>query len=206
MKQFSAVTRQELLRLKKRLAQVYSGYKLLEEKRDALIKTFMELKEAFAERKERLFFELKNVIRTFDFSIKNNQISLIDFLLYHPESKIEIGLKSKSIMGVKTTLFTVENISLPEMKESNYPKSCYYSLKKLSELIPELIEVASIENALIRLAIAIEKTRRRVNVLRDVIIPEMKSQIRYISLKLADQEREGFVFNLKFKEKRKLKD
>jgi len=198
----SAVTRQELLRLKRRLVEVRSGYKLLEQKRDSLIKTFMELKGTFLDRKERLHDRLKIIISTLEKSLAVNPLGLIDSLSLNTGSQSLIETKSQSIMGVKTTTFTLKKFLPPEIDELSSPKSYFESVENFTELIPELIDISSLEDALIKIALAIEKTRRRVNVLRDIIIPEMEKQKRYISLKLADQERESFVFNLKFKQKR----
>lgn len=198
----SAITRQELLRLKRRFSEVRSGHRLLEQKRDSLIKSFMELKGEFLERKEKLFYDLKKIIGVFDLSIKANPVSLIDVVASHCQGDIQLSALSQSIMGVKTTTFIVKDFKKPLVNESIAPLSQAYSLKKFSEILPDLIKIASLENALIKLAYAIEKTRRRVNVLRDVTIPLMQKQMKYINLKLADQEREGLIFNLKFKQKR----
>lgn len=202
MENASAITRQELLRLKRRFGEVRSGYRLLEQKRDSLIKSFMELKGEFLERKEKLFYDLREIIGVFDLSIKANPISLLDAVASHCQSNIQLKSLSQSIMGVKTTAFIIEEFKKPFIEESVAPKSQAYSLKKFAEILPDLVKIASLEDALIKLAYAIERTRRRVNVLRDVTIPSMQRQMKYINLKLADQEREGLIFNLKFKQKR----
>ncbi len=202
MNSANAVTRQELLKLKKRLAEVRAGYKLLEQKRDSLIKTFMELKEAFLERKEKLYEELKLVIGTLEETIKLNPVNLIEFISSKAGDAPEIESKNQSIMGVKTTIFLLKKLSPREIEEKFCPPTFFESVMRFSSLIPELIAVSSLEDALIKMASAIEKTRRRVNILKDITIPNMEKQIKYISLKLADQEREGFVFNLTFKQKR----
>ncbi len=199
----SVITRQELLRLKRRLMEVRLGYNLLEQKRDALIKTFMELKETFLERKGKLYEQLQMIIGIFDKSVKVNPVAAIELLSLDKDIQSpELEVKSQSIMGVKTTIFSLKKFSPPRIDEELAPQSYLEAVKKLADIMPELIEVSSLEDALIKLAYAIEKTRRRVNVLKDITIPSMKRQIEYISLRLSDQERERFVFNLKFKQQR----
>lgn len=203
MEKILATTRQELLRLKRQLLEVRAGYRLLEQKRDSLIKAFMQLKGEFLEKKEKLFNDLKEVIKVYDFSIKTNPAAFFDAFSNHFQSKkLIIDSKTQSIMGVKTIVFSVESFEPPQINSEGLPKSFVIALQKFSKLLPKLIELASIEDALIKLALAIEKTRRRVNVLKDIVMPSLRQQIKYINLKLADQERESLVFNLKFKEKR----
>jgi V/A-type H+-transporting ATPase subunit D len=198
-----ATTRQELLRLKRQLLEVRAGYRLLEQKRDSLINAFMQLKGEFLEKKEKLFNELKEVIEIYDFSVKTNPTAFFDaFSNRFQSKKLIIDSKTQSIMGVRTIVFSVKSFEPPQINSKELPKSFVIALQKFSNLLPELIELASIEDALIKLALAIEKTRRRVNVLRDIVMPSLWQQIKYINLKLADQERESLVFNLKFKEKR----
>jgi len=201
VEQSIAITRQELLRLKKRLVEVRSGYRLLEQKRDSLIKTFMELKGEFLDLKEKLFNDLKEIIGLYELAIKVNPISFLDASI-DSQGKVELDAKSQSIMGVKTTIFSVKNLQPPKINETQASQIQIQAIKKFSQVLPQLIKIASYEDALIKLASAIEKTRRRVNVLRDITIPAMQSQIKYINLKLADQERESLVFNLKFKKKK----
>ncbi len=201
MKQTSSITRQELLTLKKGLIEVRSAYQLLEQKRDNLIKTFMELKADFLDRKEKLYDQLKTIIDFFSFGLRVHSVYLILAFFAGYKGKIDFELKTRSIMGVKITEFLLKEIKIPLVSE-DLPKSFALAIQNFSSLIPELITLASMEEALIKLATAIEKTRRRVNVLKDVIIPTMEQKKRYIELKLADQEREGFVFNMRFKHKK----
>jgi V/A-type H+-transporting ATPase subunit D len=202
MEKSLSTTRQELLRLKKQFAEIRVGYRLLEQKRDSLIKTFMELKGEFLTRKEKLFNDLKEIIALYGIALETLPISLVDFISKKYQTNIDIDVKSQSIMGVKTILFSVKEFKPPQIEDNQTSQSHIKAIKKLSSVILELIEISSLEDALIRLAGAIEKTRRRVNILRDVTMPNIQSQMKYINLKLADQERESLVFNLKFKSKK----
>jgi V/A-type H+-transporting ATPase subunit D len=201
MEKTTATTRQELLRLKNQLVEVRSGYRLLEQKRDSLIKAFMELKGEFLARKEKLFSALREVAGFYDLAVKTNPISALDAVASRSEGKILLNSRTQSVMGVKTTIFSIKDFSPPRIDQSETSRSQLVAVRKLTELFPELIEIASLEDALIKLAGAIERTRRRVNVLRDVVMPTIKEQIKHINLKLADQERESLVFNLKFKKR-----
>lgn len=96
----------------------------------------------------------------------------------------------------------VEKLKKPEVDKNLCPESFYAAIRKFEKIIPEFIQLSSLENILEKLAAAIEKTRRRVNYLKDIIMPLLQSQIKYLNQKLSDQERERFVFNLKLKKKK----
>jgi len=194
-------TRQELLRLKKYLVQVKNAKKLLEEKRDTLVEEFLKLKREFVQKKKELFEKTREVISLVEFSIKYNPISTIDFISSKPKANFELESTTFLTMGVKSKMFKVKNFEFEEINKEICPKSFLDAILKFKEIFPQFIELASLENTLNKLANAIKKTRRRVNYLKEIVIPNLEQKVKYLTQRLSDQERESFVFNLKFKSK-----
>jgi len=194
-------TRQELLRLKKYLVQVKNAKKLLEEKRDTLVEEFLKLKREFVQKKKELFEKTREVISLVEFSIKYNPISTIDFISSKPKANFELESTTFLTMGVKSKMFKVKNFEFEEIDKEICPKSFLDAILKFKEIFPQFIELASLENTLNKLANAIKKTRRRVNYLKEIVIPNLEQKVKYLTQRLSDQERESFVFNLKFKSK-----
>ena len=194
-------TRQELLRLKKYLVQVKNAKKLLEEKRDTLVEEFLKLKREFVQKKKELFEKTREVISLVEFSIKYNPISTIDFISSKPKANFELESTTFLTMGVKSKMFKVKNFEFEEIDKEICPKSFLDAILKFKEIFPQFIELASLENTLNKLANAIKRTRRRVNYLKEIVIPNLEQKVKYLTQRLSDQERENFVFNLKFKSK-----
>lgn len=197
-------TRQELLRLRKNLVQVKRAKVLLDQKMNTLVQEFLRLKGRFLEKKKNVFEKTKEIIKIVEFSVKFNPVSLLDFIGASSSGNIEISKEEFSTMGVKSKIFKLKSLKKPEIDKTICPTTFLKAITKFEEILPELIELSSLESVLNKLAKAIEKTRRRVNYLKDLIIPDLEHKIKYLRQRLSDQERESFVFNLKFKKKKLL--
>lgn len=203
MRKIKVTTRQELLKLKRRLASVRFAQKLLEQKRDTLVNEFLKIKEKFLIKKKEVFEEAKEIIKLVEFSLNFHSVSLIDCLSLNPGSSFILESKDLSIMGVKSKVFSLSQFIPPKIiEETICPESFKDAILKFEKLLPKIVELSSLESLLNKLAKAIEKTRRRVNYLKEIIIPTLENEIKYLSQRLSDQERESFVFSLKLKRKR----
>jgi V/A-type H+-transporting ATPase subunit D len=198
-------TRQELLRLKKYLLQVQNAKKLLEEKRDALVRSFLELKKEFIGNKKEIFEKTKEIIGLIDFSTSFNPIWVFELVSFKPRVNFDLEVVQFLKMGVKSQIFKVKNFQMEDLRDYNLPKSYLDAIFKFKEIFPRFIELISLEYTLFKLAQAIQKTRRRVNYLKDIVIPQIQQKIRYLTQRFSDQERENFVLNLRFKSKDKTK-
>ena len=191
MKKQVVPTRMELLKTKKRLKLAKKGYALLKKKRDALI---MEL--------WKLVDEIKDLRKELTKEVKKARKALVNVFFLHSRYELEhvallntlsysLEIEEKNIMGVK-----LPDISFSvEEKEAYMPKSpsIYYVVKVFRRLIKDIVELANIESKIIKLLKEIEKTKRRVNALEYVVIPELEEQIKFIKAKLEEMERESFV-------------
>jgi V/A-type H+-transporting ATPase subunit D len=182
--------RMELLRLKRRLVVAKRGYKLLKDKRDALIQVFVRLAKESDVVREELEENLLNCYAFFsNASSLMNKLTLEETLMF-PKAKSGIEASFKNIMSV----------NVPQYKFKSEGKYYSYSLvdtaaeldgalKKYHDILPLMLKVAELDKAITLLANEIEKTRRRVNALEYVIIPDLEETITFITMKLDEMAR-----------------
>ena len=193
--------RMELLRLKRRLLVAKRGYKLLKDKRDALIQVFVRLAKESDTLREELEENLLKCYATFsNASSLMGNLTLEETLMF-PKAKSETEVSFKNIMSV----------NVPQYKFKCEGK--YYSyglvdttaeldsaLKKYHKILPLMLKVAELDKAITLLANEIEKTRRRVNALEYVIIPDLEETIKFITMKLDEIARSTTSAIMRIKE------
>jgi len=194
-------TRMELLKLKKRVKTAKRGYKLLKEKRDGLMKQFMAIIKQARDYRERVEKNLPKAFKSFMFAAAEMQPETIEESLAMPAQKILLESRIKNVMSVNVPQFTFK-------KTGNF--LCYGlattssqlddSLYTFSEVLEDMVKLAEIEHSANLLAEEIEKTRRRVNALEYVLIPNLIETVKFITLKLDEQERAGITVLMRVKE------
>lgn len=193
-------TRTELLQRKNQISLANQGCDLLKEKRDALLMEFMEVMDQVLESSERLQRAAANAsyslatAKAVDGSVTLRSASMA------AKGQVDVELKGTVIMGVP----------VPEVAQKNIKRSAVqrgYSFTGVSSRINEtaerfeeeiniIIEIAAIETKLKRLGEEIQKTRRRVNALDYVVLPQLEQQVKYIQMALDERAREE-LFRLK---------
>lgn len=195
-------TRMELLKQKKRLAMAQRGHKLLKNKRDELMHRFMELVEQTRGLRERVEEELVRGFRSFLIA----RAEMSKEMLYEA---LMTGGTSASILSVE--MDTVMNVHVPRFSLQNSREIYAYgfaatsaeldrALSIFSEVLPELVKLAEIEKAMELLADEIEKTRRRVNALEQILIPQLEQNIKFIRMALDEMERSSRAQLLRIKD------
>ena len=193
--------RMELSRLKKRLAVAKRGHKLLKDKQDALIKAFLEKARAGKELRESVEKELAECYGTFVLSRAQTTPEILEQALIFPGAKSELSVKWHNVMSVMVPEYDVKQEGNPvNYGFVNVPLLLDAALEQFSKLILRLLELAAEEKAIRLMAGEIERTRRRVNALEYVMIPNLAETIRYISMKLDEQERSTLSRLMKIKE------
>ncbi|RRD66271.1 V-type ATP synthase subunit D [Fretibacterium sp. OH1220_COT-178] len=193
--------RMELSKLKKRLAVAKRGHKLLKDKQDALIKAFLERARAGKELRERVEAELQECYGTFALSRAQTTPEILEQALIFPGARCTLSVDWHNVMSVMVPQYDVKQEGNPV----NYgfvsvPLLLDVALEQFSKLILRLLELAAEEKAIRLMAGEIERTRRRVNALEYVMIPNLQETIRYISMKLDEQERSTLSRLMKIKE------
>lgn len=193
--------RMELSRLKKRLSVAKRGHKLLKDKQDALIKAFLERARSGKELREQVEKELAECYGTFVLSRAQTTPEILEQALIFPGAKCSLSVEWSNVMSVMVPKYDVKQEGNPV----NYgfvgvPMLLDTALEQFSKLILRLLEMAAEEKAIRLMAGEIERTRRRVNALEYVMIPNLQETIRYISMKLDEQERSTLSRLMKIKE------
>ena len=194
-------TRIELIKLKIRLKTSKRGHKLLKEKRDGLMKKFMEIIKVARETRKEMEEKLSTSLK--DFAIISSQFSTkeIEQFFILPSVKTDITMTEENIMGVNIPRFSA-NITKNEKSYSyfSFPIAMEDSLKKFEGLFSLMLELANIEHTARLLSFEIEKTRRRVNALEYMIIPKIEANIKIIYAKLDEAERFEKIIRMKIKD------
>lgn len=187
-------TRMELTRLKKKLATATKGHKLLKDKRDELMRQFLDmvkLNKQLREKVEKAIGEANKNFVLASASMTNESLS-VSMLAPKQEVYLEVG--SKNIMSVDVPEYKI-NYRTPDTNDMFCYGLAFTScdlddaVSSLAEVLPDMLKLAEVEKSCQLMADEIEKTRRRVNALEHVMIPETKANIKYISMKLDENER-----------------
>ncbi len=187
-------TRMELLALKNRMKLAERGHNLLREKRDSLI---MEFFNTIAEIKEAREKVDKSLTESFSALTQAKMIMgparVIEFA-YASKFEADLKISTRSMMGVRVPVLSVEQHSseLPYSLSDSSTKFDVMS-EKFKEALKAIVRLAEIESTVKRLALEIERTKRRVSALETVVIPRLDATVRFVKLALEEREREDFV-------------
>lgn len=187
-------TRMVLSNLKKQLKVAIRGHKLMKDKRDELMKRFLELARENKKLREEVDAQLMAVYASFSVASAVMTPQMMEEALMYPKQSVNLTVGSKNIMSVDVPVFDFETSSadtgnLFPYGFANTSGELDTAIEKLSEIFPRLLRLAAMEKEANMLADEIEKTRRRVNALEYVKIPQYQETIRYIKMKLDENER-----------------
>jgi V/A-type H+-transporting ATPase subunit D len=191
----------ELSRLKKRLVVAKRGHKLLKDKQDALIKAFLEKAKNIKEERENLEAELDECYKSFLLARAQTLPSMLEQSLMISGSTVSLTVKRRNVMSVLVPEYAINQ----KGDSFNYGMSTStgsldVALDRFSKIVPKLIMLAAEEKGLQLMAAEIERTRRRVNALEHVLVPSFAETIRYITMKLDEQERANLGRLMRVKE------
>jgi V/A-type H+-transporting ATPase subunit D len=188
-------TRMELLNLKKRVKLAVRGHKLLKDKRDELMKQFLSLIHKNRELREEIEKEIAVVYKTFMAARSLMPPEVLEEALMLPKTRLVVDISTRVIMSVQVpqVKMTKEGDGILSYGLYEVPSELDQSLESLEMLMPKLMQLAEMEKSLELLAAEIEKTRRRVNALEYVLIPELESTARFIEMKLDEMERSSLA-------------
>ena len=198
-------TRMVLNQLKGRLKTARRGHKLLKDKRDELMRQFMDVVKLNKQLRTRVEEGLTAAFSSLQVASAIMSPEMLEQALLYPRQSVELGLTYKNIMSVNVPQYSFQT-------KNNDPSEIYPygfaqtsgelddALDKMARVFEDMLELAQVEKTMQLLAEEIEKTRRRVNALEHVMIPELESNIKYIAMKLEENENATKVRLLKVKE------
>lgn len=193
--------RMELLKLKRRLAVARRGHHLLKEKLDELMKPFLALVKEAARLRSGLEAELVEAHGLFTLARSGMSPAELEQALEHPRASASVEARSRPVVSVMAPDLSVEvEGGIDCYGFASTPALLDVSLVRFEELLPGLVELAQQEKTVQMLAEEIEKTRRRVNALEYVLLPQLEETIRHITMKLDEFERSNLTRLMKIKE------
>lgn len=187
-------TRMELTRLKKKLVTATRGHKLLKDKRDELMRRFLELVKENKELRMKVEQKIGDANKNFVLASAAMSDEVISAALLAPKQEVYLDIGEKNVMSVDIPVYDIKTRTPDPNDIYSYGYAFTSSelddaVKSLADILPDMLKLAEIEKSCLMMASEIEKTRRRVNALEHVMIPDTQEKIRYITMKLDENER-----------------
>jgi V/A-type H+-transporting ATPase subunit D len=191
----------ELLRLRKRLRLADRGHKLLKRKQDELMRQFLELIEKIGDLRKEVEDRLATAHRCFLMAHSVMDSESMEEAIMFPNQKLTLNVSTLPVMNLRLPQFDVRaQGKVHSYGLLNTSAELDSALAEYSELLPEMLRLAQIERSVELLASEIETTRRRVNALEYILIPNLKDTIKYIKMRLDEMERSNLSRLMRVKE------
>jgi len=191
-------TRMELLNYRRRLRLADRGYKLLKDKRDRLMADLFPLLEKEGEKRSAVERKLSEAYRLL--TIAKARMGEKELKGTFPYARVEPKVSRENLFGIIVPRIEFEIAQERHYSVSTLPVYAQEAIEAFEDLLKDLFELAELEARCELLAGEIEKTKRRVNALEHVLIPELKANIRYIDMKIDEMDRSETVNRIKMKE------
>ena len=198
-------TRMELTRLKGKLRTAQRGHKLLKHKRDELMKQFLDTVREVRSLRAEVEEELMQVHSSFAVASALMSAQALEQALMYPKQSVELTMTFRNIMSVNVPIYDFQTRTKSDADIYPYGFAATSgeldaAVEALGRVFRKLLKLAQIEKSAQLMAEEIEKTRRRVNALEYVKIPEMQESIKYITMKLDENERANTIRLMKVKD------
>ena len=180
-------TRMELTRLKKKLKTAVRGHKLLKDKRDELMRQYLDLVRENMALRLKVEEGIKNANRNFVIAKAGMSEQTLHTALMAPKQEVYLECGRKNVMSVDIPVFQYKTRTADANDIYSYgfaftSNDLDDAVKSLADILPEMLKLSETEKACQLMAAEIEKTRRRVNALEHVVIPQTEQNIRYITI------------------------
>lgn len=198
-------TRMELTRLKKKLITATRGHKLLKDKRDELMRQFLDKVRENKVLREEVEAALHNANQDFMLARAGMPDEMLNTALLAPKQELTISAGTENVMSVEIPAFDFKTRTPDPNDIYSYGFAFTTgdlddAILSLSNIFPKMLKLAEIEKSCQLMAAEIEKTRRRVNALEHVMIPDLQHNIKYITMKLDENERSTQIRLMKVKD------
>lgn len=198
-------TRMELTRLKKKLVTATKGHRLLKDKRDELMRQFLDLVREDMDLRIKVEKGIRNANAEFVLAKAGMSEQTLRTAMLVPRQEVFLEETARNVMSVNLPVFSARTRTADQNDIFSYGFAYTSSdldgaVQSLSDILPDMLRLAEVEKSCQLMASEIEKTRRRVNALEHVIIPETREGIRYITMKLDENERSTQVRLMKVKD------
>ncbi len=198
-------TRMELTRLKKKLVTAVKGHKLLKDKRDELMRQFLDLVRENMALRQKVESGILSANKNFVIAKAGMSEQILNTALMSSKQEVYLEAGKKNVMSVDIPVFETKTRTADANDVYSYGFAFTSgdldgAVKSLADILPDMLRLAEVEKSCQLMASEIEKTRRRVNALEHVIIPETQQNIKYITMKLDENERSTQIRLMKVKD------
>lgn len=198
-------TRMELTRLKNKLKTAKRGHKLLKDKRDELMRQFLILVRENKALREKVEAGIKDCNRNFVLARAGMSAESLNVALMAPKQEVYLEASAKNVMSVEIPQFSYKTRTSDSNDIYSYGLAFTSSdldgaVKSIADILPDMLKLAECEKSCQLMATEIEKTRRRVNALEHVMIPQTQETIKMITMKLDEAERSSQTRLMKVKD------
>ena len=198
-------TRMELTRLKGKLRTAQRGHKLLKDKRDELMKQFLDTVREVRALRQEVEEELMTVHGAFTVASALMSSQALEQALLDPKQSVKLTQTTKNIMSVNVPVYDFQTQTRSDADIYPYGFAATSgeldtAVDALGKVFRKMLKLAEVEKSAQLMAEEIEKTRRRVNALEYVKIPQMQESIKYITMKLDENERANTIRLMKVKD------
>ncbi len=198
-------TRMELTRLKKKLVTARKGHKLLKDKRDELMRQFLIMVRENKELREQVEKGIEDANRGFALARSSMSDESVRVAFMAPKQRVSLDVSYKNIMSVNVPEYSFETRTSDAADMFSYGYAFTSAdlddaVQQLSDIFPKMLRLAETEKSCQLMAAEIEKTRRRVNALEHVMIPQLEADIKFIAMKLDESERSSQIRLMKVKD------
>ena len=198
-------TRMELTRLKKKLVTATKGHKLLKDKRDELMRQFLDLVRENMALRQKVEAGILSANKNFVIAKAGMSEQILNTALMSPKQEVYLEASKKNVMSVDIPVFKTRTRTADANDIYSYGFAFTSgdlddAVKSLADILPDMLRLAEVEKSCQLMAAEIEKTRRRVNALEHVIIQETQENIKYITMKLDENERSTQIRLMKVKD------
>lgn len=190
--------RMELMRLRRRLILAERGHKLLKDKLEEIMRRFLEIMRSLYDLQERVSSKLNKVLLSFALVRSRNSFKELEDLI--PEGELLLEVKKQKVFNLNIPCFDIKELKVSDYDLLNTESELDIGLKKMKDLLEDLMEMSRLWKAVELLSHEIEVTRRRVNALEHILIPSIRETICYISNRLDEMERSYQVQLMRVKE------
>ena len=198
-------TRMELTRLKSKLVTAVKGHRLLKDTRDELMREFLDLVRENMALRQKVEEGIRQANVNFVIAKAGMSQEALREALMAPKQEVALKEGTKNVMSVNIPVFDYETRTSDPNDIYSYGFAFTSSdldgaVKSLADILPDMLKLAEVEKSCQLMAAEIEKTRRRVNALEHVTIPETQAGIKYITMKLDENERSTQIRLMKVKD------
>lgn len=192
--------RMELIRLRRRYALALRGHKMVKDKLEGLMKEFLDLSRDYKEIRAAVDRELPYLLKPFVSARLTSRKDAVNTALEHSRDPLSLELSHRRVLNVAIPAYSAILPPIPGYSLLDTAGNLDEAISRLRDYLPRLLRLAELEHSVWLLAREVEETRRRVNALEYVLIPELRAAIRFIKSRLDEMERFQISRLMKVKE------